>query len=404
MITETGFTRPNLEQIEQAFKDAFKARFSEVINGVVQSPSLEPESFLGALSSVLAQVKNDLYEDVEDSYYSNFLTTANGIQLDRVAIPTIRRAATFSEAEVEFIGDPDTVIDAGFVVETEDKRRYALRETLILDEYGYGLGVCVALVAGIDGNAPENSLTFIPVPLDGLVSCSNPQAADGGEDIEDDPSFRARALEERADGVSSSIAAIIGNVLAVPGVTDAIGVENTTQEYDGIIPPGGFEITVRGGDDVDIATAIFEKRPAGNPSAGTESVVVYDVYNNPSTEKFSRVQDVTIFVAVTLYVNTLYSPAASDNDVRQRILDYIGGVNPDSIVSRGVQIGEDVFAWKAKATLFDVSNPFRFPGLIDADIKIGTASNDRNYAEVSIGNNQEAITGFTNIAITVVNS
>lgn len=187
-------------------------------------------------------------------------------------------------------------------------------------------------------------------------------------------------------------------------VTDAIGVENITQEYQGLIPPGGFEITVRGGDPIDICNAILSKRPAGNPSAGTESETVYDIYGNPVVERFSRVEDVTIHVAVTLYVNSLYSQTASNDLVRQRILDYIGGVNPESVTSRGVLIGEDVLAWKAKAMLFDISNPTRFPGLFDADVKIGTDPGDVTYSEITLANNQEAITGFSNIAISVVTS
>jgi uncharacterized phage protein gp47/JayE len=401
MITPSGFTRPTLDAIREQIKDAFRTKFTEIINGITYSPSLEPESFLGALAEILAEVKNDLYQDIEDSYYSNFLTTANGVQLDRIALPTTRKAAIPAKAEVTFTGVPGTVIPAGFLVETEDKRRYALDQSVTIGAGGTITGTVTAVVPGKAGNAPQHALTFMPVPLDGLTTVDNLTPAVNGADIETDSSLRRRAIDDRSNGITSSLSAILGRVLQVPGVVDARGVENTTLDYIGIIPPGGFEITVRGGADQDIAQAILASRPAGIVSAGSVSVTVYDVEGNPHVEKFSRVVDVPIYVLVTLTVNVLYNQTLSNDVVRQRILEYIGGVNPSNESFPGVKIGENVLAWKAKAMLFDVNNPGRFPGLVDATVKLSKVPSPINQDEIVIQTHEEAVTDFSNISLVV---
>lgn len=401
MITPQGYNRPTLDDLINQIKEAFKVKFTEIISGIPYGPSLEPESFLGALSEILAEVKNDLYEDNEDSYYSNFLKTANGVQLDRIAQPTIRKDAINAIAEVVFTGDPGTIIPIGFLVETEDKRQYALDAQVTIGVGGTVTGNVTAVVPGVAGNAPENALTFIPVPIDGLNTVNNDSPAVNGTDIESDSAFRERAITDRSNGITSSLSAILGRVLQVAGVVDANGTENQTLEPIGIIPPGGFEITVRGGSDEDIGNAILTARPAGIISAGFESVTVYDVNGNPHVEKFSRVTDVPIYVKVEITANQLYSESLSNDVVRQQILNYIGGVNPQSVASPGVKMGEDLFAWKAKSMLFDVSNPARFPGLVDAVVTLSKVPSPIVDDTIEIDSNEEAITDFSNITVNV---
>jgi uncharacterized phage protein gp47/JayE len=401
MIDSHGFTRPTREQILQAIKDDIVAKFSETIGGVTYQPSLEPESFLGAFAEILTQVKEDLYQVSEDSYYSNFLGTAQGVQLDRIALPTKRKQATKAKATLRITGTPGTNVPAGFVVETEDKRKYQTDAPATIGAGGtVDVGV-TAQVAGAAGNAPIGALTFIPVPLTGVTSVTNISAAQDGKDTEADAEFRKRAIDDRSLGITSSLSAILNRVLQVEGVIDAVAQENTTLDYIGIIPPGGFEITVRGGADLDIGNAIFSARPAGIASAGTQSVTVYDVEGNPHIEKFSRVVDVAIYVNVALTVNSLYNATLSNPEVKRQILKYIGGVDPDNVQYPGLKIGEDVVAWKAKAMLFDVNNPGRFPGLADAVVKLAKVPAPINLDTVVIDTHEEAYTDFAKINITV---
>jgi FlaG/FlaF family flagellin (archaellin) len=399
MITANGFTRPTLAEIEADILDKFKAKFSQVVDGVTYTPSLEPESFLGAQALILANIKDELYQDLELSYYSKYVKTSDGVQLDRVAVPTVRKAATFSTVVLDFVGDAAAVIPQGSIFETEDKRRYILREEVTLDGSGLGSGICDAEFAGVAGNAPIDSITFIPVPITGLDTVTNPAPAQDGEDIESDAELRERALDEKANGITSSLDAIISRVLAVVNVTDAAGRENITLAEEDGLPPGMFEITVKGGTDADVAAAIHAARPAGIGSFGDVTVNVIDSQGITRPTKFSRVAPVAIWVECILEVGPFYQPLISDDVARQAILDYIGGVNPDSITSIGLGIGESVYAWKAEATL---AVPNLLPGLVRVTILIGTDSGDITYDEILLQGKEEAFTDFTKINVTNV--
>lgn len=401
MITQNGISRKPLSQIESELFEKFKAKFTDEIDGVKYTPSVEVESFLGALASVLAEIKDEINQESEDVYYSGFLTTADGVSLDRIALPTERLESAFAETQLSFIGDPDTVVDAGTKFETEDKRQYILQEMVILDEYGLGEGRVLAAEAGSKYNTPENSITFIPQPIDGLDEVTNLEAIVDGTNDEEDPDYRERAIDDRENGITSSLDAIISRVRKVNDVVAVSGRENTTADYLDGIPPGGIEITVRGGLDQDIANAIHAAKPAGNPTYGSVAVTVLDSQGIERTIYFSRVIDVPIYVRVELEVGLAYSETLSNDVVRQAILDYIGGVNPANVVSQGVTIGEAVFAWRAKSTL---AVPNMLPGLIDATVKLGTSSGDRTHDEVEVLGTQEAITSFANIDVVIVSS
>lgn len=402
MISAAGFNRPTLDEIRQAIKDKFKEKFGVVISGVLYTPSLEPESFLGALAEIIAEVKNDLYEDTEDSYYSAYVGTANGVQLERVGLPTTRNPATKAEVDITFTGVAATNIPAGYQVETEDKRKYATIAASVISGGGTVTVACLAVVAGLAGNAPDESITFIPVPLAGVATAINNTPATGGTDIESDASYRDRIIDAREAGITSSLAAIINKVREVLNVVDVQGYENGTPYFLNGLPAGSFQMTVRGGLDEDIARAIYDSRPAGVSSEGTTSVQIYDVANNAHTEKFSRVVDKEIWVLATLTVNSLYVSGISNDVVRQLIMNYIGGINPTFVESPGLAIGVSVYAWKAKSMLFDIDNPNALPGLADATILLGTAPGDVTHDFREVFPEEEAFTSFPNIAINLV--
>jgi uncharacterized phage protein gp47/JayE len=402
MITELGFQRPTFDDILADNLLKFKNKFTETIDSITYVPALEPTDELGAEAEILANIKDELYQLLEQVYYNAFLVTATGVQLDRLAIPTTRKTATAATAATFVLsGSAGTSITAGTLFETEDKRQYSLRSTVIIGSSGDVVGIVDAVVPGIAGNAPIGSITFIPVFLSGLDSVTNSVEATGGTDIEDDASLRARAIAARFAGQSSSLESIIGQIKQISGVTQVTGVENLLPEFIGALSPGAIELTIRGGADQAIADKILAYRPAGNPSYGSTQVVVTDINGYEHLESFSRAVDVQIYVAVTLHVNSFYSTVVSNDVIRQRILEYIGGVNPSSVTYPGLNAGDDVFAWKAKATLWNNSNPNMIPGLIDATVLIGKSTGDRTHEEIEILDTEEAITDFANISITI---
>lgn len=399
-VNENGFQRPTRDELVEDLKSKFVAKFTEVVGGVAYVPSTEPESILGVLSTINPDALDIVWQAIEDVYYSLFILTAVGVQLDRAASPTLRRAATKSSATVAFVGDPTTIIPAGSIFETEDKRGYALQSDITLDSYGEGEGLVQAVVAGIAGNAPIGAISFIPVFISGLDTVSNTTPALNGLDIESDADFRERLLEDREADRTSSLQAIIDAVAAVPNVSRVRGFENTENSTDSDgIPPGAVEIVTRGSaTDQAIADAIFEVKGAGIGTHGSITTPVVDASGDTKYIKHSHVEDVDIYILLTLVVDENYNSATAEPEIKQRFLDYIGGVNPSSVTSEGLDVGDDVYAWKLQATLFEVAAS-SIPGIVEPTTKIGTETGDRTYDLVEIAVREKAITDFSKISI-----
>ncbi len=398
-ITQNGFTRPSFATILAAVQQKYTDVFSEVVGGVTYRPSLLPEDEKGAEAYVLAEIYDEFMQLAESLYYSRFLSTATGVDLDRVAAPTLRRAATQAEVTLSFTGTVAATIPAGSIFETEDKRQYRTISPVVLDEYGLGTAAALAVVAGVAGNAPVDSITFIPSFISGLDTVTNEVPATNGLDIETDADFRARVIADREADLTSSLQAIVDAVSEVENVTAVVGFENTGDATDeNGLPPGAVEIVTRGGLDQDIAEAIFRVKGAGIGTYGTIDTIVEDAAGAQKHIKHSHVEEVPIYIACVLVIDATFDPVTALPIIKQRFLDYIGGVNDESVISEGVAVGEDVYKWKLEATLFEQSES-KIPGIISPSVLIGTTSGDRTHTSVTVLTREKAITDFAYIDI-----
>jgi uncharacterized phage protein gp47/JayE len=401
MITALGFQRPSFEEILAEVQANAISKFDD---GGENTPSVEPEDWLGANTYIIAEAKNDLYKIAEDTYYAIFLSTATGVSLDRAAVPTQRIAEKKAIATVELTGTAATVVPAGFLFERDDGTQYALSNAQVLSG-GVDEAQVQAVIGGIAGNAPVGAIKFIPVPLDGLDSVVSITPASGGAPVETDSSLRARARIDRSIDRTSSLQAIVNRVLEVADVLDAVGFENTDTVPVAGRPGSSFEIVVNGGTDEDMAQAIFGSKPAGIESFGSTTVPVTDPTNGQVFDiSFSRVVQVSISFTVTLTTNDDYDPVAAEPIIRQAILDYTGGVNPLAVESPGVAIGEAVYAWKAEASLFEPDGSFSIAGIEEVLITLDKTPNGPPYLlrKVVIDDTDQAFTDFSLIDIVEV--
>jgi len=400
-VTDGGFVRPSIDEIETYVENKIKAVATDASGN---EPNMVAPEFWGIEKGVNVALYNDFISILERLYYDLFILTATGVELDRRAYPTTRLQASQSEGTLSFTGGSagGTVLHTA-VFETEDGRQYSLVSDLTLDLYGDGSGDAKSVLTGLDQNSPIGAIRFIPVPISGmpLLQVSNSTAMLNGTDIETDADFRTRIVENNAIEKTSSLPAMRAAVLQVSGVTAVHPYENLGDGFDvDLVPPGGIVLTVKGGADLDVATAIYNTKPAGNPSWGTETVNVTDPTNGIIYPiKFSRVTNVLIYVEATITTDGDYVPAVSDDTIRQQILNYIGGVNPSSVTSDGVDIAETVYAWKAAAACFELNDKNKIPGLLNIVVKLGTTAIDITYDSLSMTSTQEAYTDFSVITI-----
>ncbi len=399
MITVDGFIRPSFEEILAEVQANFVSKFDD---GGNNNPSVEPEAWGGAMTALIAEAKNDLYQVAEDTYFSLFIGTATGVSLDRVSFPTLRIPALSSIAPVTVTGIATTIIAAGFLFERDDGISYEVVNDITIGGGGSGSGEVSAVIPGTNGNAPVGAIKFIPVPQTGLDTVTNTAPAVDGAPIETNSSLRAQAKLDRSTDQTSSLQAISSRVRQVENVVTVLGFENTSTSPVSGRPDVSFEIVVRGGSDIDVATAIFEAKPAAVETFGAITVPITDPTNGQVFDiSFSRVADVSIDLVVTVETNANYDSVVAEPLIRQAVLDYVGGVNPGGDQSTGTIIGEDVFAWKAEASLFNPNGNFTIQGIETVTVTLDKTPNGPPYLldKVVIADVEQAFTDFAQIAI-----
>lgn len=280
----------------------------------------------GQWLAVLASAFNDCNSAVLAVYSAFSPATAQGNSLSsNVKLNGItRQVATNSTATVTVVGVAGTAIIGG-IVQDAAQIKWNLPATVNIPASGQASVTATCQQAGAV-NAVPGSISTIITPQLGWQSVSNPTAAVPGSPVELDSALRLRQAVSVAGPAQTTLAAIVGAVAAVAGVTRYTGYENVTGAVDQYgFPPGAIAIVTEGGDATAIATAIANKKTAGPPTAGSVSETIQDQYGIPRTIKFSPVASQRITVAISLRAINGYT-ATIGAKIQQAVANYINGL------------------------------------------------------------------------------
>ncbi len=159
-------------------------------------------------------------------------------------------------------------------------------------------GLFIADEAG-EVEVPIGALSQIVSQQTGWASVYNLQPGSLGRLDENDADLRARyGTGVYQLGAATFPAIRAGLIDGVVGVTAVTLIENTTSATVGSLPPHSVQAVVTGGDDLAIATALFNLVAAGIDTYGTTSIAVTDSQGTSHTIRFSRPQPVYIWVKV----------------------------------------------------------------------------------------------------------
>ena len=138
---------------------------------------------------------------------------SSGIYLDMIGklARVSRRPGTFAKAVLFIEGTEGTVIPAGSVFSTESLNgtasiEFETDEDGIIGEEGEIYVPATAVEEGTESNVGPWTITVATVPIPGVTDVTNPEAATGGYDIEDDDTFRERILDALRNMDNSYIA------------------------------------------------------------------------------------------------------------------------------------------------------------------------------------------------------
>lgn len=211
--------------------------------------------------------------------------------------------------------------------------------------------------------APAGSLTVIETPVSGLDSFTNELDAEVGSLTETDAAAKQRRNEELAVAGAATINAIRSDLSEVEGVTAVVVFQNVyaVPDIDGR-PPHSVDVVVEGGDEQDIADRLFDTVAGGIETIGDILRNVTDSQGFSQPIRFSRPDQIAIWVELDLTIDAAKYPSNGDDLVKA------------AIVAMGdqLQIGESVVVFGSDPSISGSID--EIPGITDFVVRIGTSA------------------------------
>ena len=355
-LTENGFIAPTYEEVLDSVEDDFISKFGDDI-------VLTSNSNFGIIARLIAWRETLMIQELQQNYYAAFISTATDTSLDRVGsnIGVGRKVAQPAFATIEVTTDGQYLIETGETFETDDGYVFDLIKDITTtqqpDGTWKGTGIVQSEENGSMNNVAANKITMESNPDDNVLSITNPEPAGGGQDYEDDETYRARLLEENAAKPGPTAWGMKSALMELPGVRDVNPVENDKADADKWgNPPYSVHIYVLGGDDNEIAHTIVNHEAAGITLVGSKAIDVQDATGNKRTVHFDHAIDKPIYVKVKVNVNENWNDDEGADDIKTAVADYINHLI----------IGKTLFLTRLYPLVYGVN------GIDEATIMIGT--------------------------------
>ncbi|TYC49887.1 baseplate J/gp47 family protein [Weissella muntiaci] len=361
MLDSSGLKRRRRDEI---LNDMIAQAQSTISTDVAVGPDSMVGMFLRVVASELAK-QEELQESV---WFSGFVSQATGISLDRLAgnIGLYRNPAKNATTNLTLKGKAGTKINEQTLFGTQSGINFFAAESGELQPVGVATsdgedvpGELEILVVSVEQNLKTNvaagRINKIVEAVDGLTEVVNKEAAVGGVALESDSDLRTRLLDNYRRSANGTPNALITAVENVVGVQMAHLIVNDTMEVDSNgNPPKSVHFYVQGGDDYDIANAIFNAVAAGVSTTGASEVEV-PLINGTHKQviKFDRPTQKAVDVQLTLVVSDSFSISGKDN-VKANVTDYLTKLT----------IGETLHVTKLYGIIYEED------GIVDVDVKL----------------------------------
>lgn len=356
-LHKRGFVAPTYEEVLDSVEDDFRQRFGDDI-------VLESNSQFGIIARLIAWRETLLIQEQQKTYYSAYISTATESSLDRIGanLDLPRKVASHSFADILIITDEEYLLEAGEQFETDDGIVFDLIKdvTTAKNDNGQcvGIGVVQSVETGAYNNVPANSITIISNPNEDVISVTNPEKAAGGQDYEDDPTYRARLIMENVAKPGPTSAGIKSALMNLDGVRQVNIIENPNADADKYgNPPYSVHVFVLGGKENDIAQCLVDKVAAGITLVGSKECQAKDATNNWQKIHFDYATDKPIYVRVDLRITDEWNYDSGADEVKETIADYINSL----------LIGSTVYLTKIYPAVYEI------PGVGEARVQIGTS-------------------------------
>ena len=244
---------------------------------------------------------------------------------------------------------------------------------------------------------PPNSVNSIVTVIPGWDTVNNEAAGALGRNLETRAEFEARRYDSVAMNAHGSTGALFGAIANIEGVLDCQVLENIGPDpvikYGVTVPGHGVTVCVYGGEDGDIAEAIYRKKDNGCDTGGNTDIVytAADYHNAIYEFKIMRPETVNFWIQITLGQQSDITQAIV-NAIKQALYDDFHGLGKNPRVG----LAQTVYASRFYCPAISV------PGVSNIlNIKIAlTNDGPPQYAEVvTIKGDQEPTLSIANIDV-----
>jgi len=358
-VTPSGYLALRAEEFIQIGRDRYEAVLAE--NGYAEVPDWDRDLVLGQLTGIMGLLLGTLSEDVQQLADNFDDTSATGVFADNLAalVGVTRKASTFSQAQVQFGGDPGTVIPAGKKVRGGGIGNQAVWSTDQDYEIGGGGTVDAVVIADVSGPtvaliSSPSAISSIVTPVAGWETVEQLEDASVGSTQETDGGLYISKKARLSQSGSTSTAAIRAELLKLSFVQAAEVIDNDENFYvelEGIVFHPHSYLTVVYPDDLTlaqkktIAETIYRTGPAGIYSEGyDEEFTVTTDGADGKVIRYSYAVDTAVTVEVELRIDPKYTPSAIIEAVENAILDYFSSliVGQDALILEIQGIIDDV--------------------------------------------------------------
>lgn len=299
IIDANGFKAESFTEILTRLSNGLKNIYGQDIN-------LDQDTPDGQQLGIQANIISDFQDLALYIYNSMDPDLADGANFDKLLklLARTRLPSSRSTVDIEMVLNKTVSIPASYTIKDLNNQNWIIGTAQTLDAGTH----LVSFYSEDWGNitAEPNTINEQVTILTEVVSINNPESAISGRDEESIVQVRERRNKILEINASSTIGSIIGKILDLNGVVDAVPYENMTKIYDPVrdIQPNSYWIVVKGGDISQISEIIAKDKTGGTGLKGqVETVYIEKIVRKDGSVrelyhdvKFDRPTEVSIHI------------------------------------------------------------------------------------------------------------
>lgn len=375
-------------QLEFAYKDDILSEYQALFKNVFPDINTDPSTPQGQIITSLTQTDLATISYLENLANAFFLG-GNGYFLDLWAwnlFRVTRKQGIPSSALITIQGVAGTEIPEDFLI-SDNQYNYKISQSVIIPNTGTidVLFYCTEINEFI---ANPNTIKQIVTIVNGVERVNNTNMATPAILKETDGELFQRCVYFGSTARNASFRSILANVAEVSGVNRIAGAENVTNgplEVSGVtLTPHSICLVVDGGENEDIANAMFNSRATGCDMVGdTEVTILLD--NQKYTYKFYRPTAVPLKAEVKVSATGAIIPSNYESEVKNILSNFINNLDINK------NITQPLLANNLIKNITDLNI---------LDVQFGLKSGDVGYTNIQLKLNEIASISVDDITVT----